>query len=121
MRVPLYMDFLTFLCQHRWLWECFMSGGAAFTLFIELGFPFLVWIKETRWLMLTGAVLLHTGIGLFMGLVTFSLMMLCLVLAFVPPEASRMLLNRIAENFKSLRRMGARSTESGKSIVVPVQ
>ena len=34
-------------------------------------------------------MLFHTQIALLMGLVTFSLMMLALVLSFVPPEAVR--------------------------------
>ena len=98
MRVPLYYDFLVFLTQHRWLWEIFMSGGVLFTLFTELSFSFLIWIPRWRWVMLSCSVLLHTGIGLFMGLVTFSLMMLCLVLSFVPPEAARVLIDAVIEN-----------------------
>jgi hypothetical protein len=84
-----YQNFLYFLCRHRWLWELSMSSGVVFTLFMELGFPFLVWFPRFRWFMVTGSVLLHTGIGLLMGLATFSLLMLCLVLAFVPPASVR--------------------------------
>ena len=36
------------------------------------------------WFMVLAAILLHTGIALFMGLVTFSLMMMVAVLAFIP-------------------------------------
>jgi hypothetical protein len=42
-----------------------------------------------RAIMVVSAVLLHTGIALFMGLVTFSMMMLVAVLAFVPAAAVR--------------------------------
>ena len=105
LRIPAYREFIVFLCQHRWLWEMFMSGGAVFTLFMELGFPFLVWNKQLRWLMLCGSVMLHTGIGLFMGLTTFSLLMLCLVLSFVPPEASRLFLEHVTENGRRLLRI----------------
>jgi hypothetical protein len=35
-------------------------------------------------LMICASVMMHTGIGIIMGLTTFSLLMLCLVLAFVP-------------------------------------
>ena len=122
MRVPLYMDFLVFLCQHRWLWEIVMSGGALFTLFMELSFAFLVWNKRLRWLMITGSVLLHTGIGLFMGLVTFSLLMLCLVLAFVPPEAARLLLGRVVANCRRIRQMVyGPASESGKPLPAPAR
>jgi hypothetical protein len=89
--VAFYRDFLVFLCKHRLLWELVMSGGVVLTLFVELGFPFLVWIKRLRWTMVAGAVLLHTGIGLVMGLVTFSLFMMILLYSFVPPEATRQL------------------------------
>ncbi len=120
MRIPLYRDFLVFLCQHRWLWEIFMSGGALFTLFMELGLPFLIWNKRWRWFMLIGAVMLHTGIGLFMGLVTFSLLMLCLLLAFVPPEASRLLIARVAENGRRLWQ-GAHGSAAGAAKPLPAQ
>jgi hypothetical protein len=122
LRVPLYYDFLVFLCQHRWLWEIAMSSGVIFTLFTELSFAFLVWLKRWRWVMLSCAVLFHTGIGLLMGLVTFSLMMLCLVLSFVPPEASRLFLTRVAENWQStcnwLFRTG---TSAAKPIAAPAR
>jgi hypothetical protein len=46
--------------------------------------------------MVSASVFLHVGIGSFMGLVTFSLFMLCMVLAFVPPEAVRSQLAQLA-------------------------
>jgi hypothetical protein len=48
-----------------------------------------------------GAVLLHTGIALFMGLVGFSLMMLALLVSFIPPSTVRQLLG-LAERVPSL-------------------
>jgi hypothetical protein len=90
--VRLYVRFLKELVAHRFLWELFGAIGVVGTLFLELGFPFLVWNRRTRWFMVCGAVLFHTAIALLMGLVTFSLMMLVLVLAFVPPEAVRQML-----------------------------
>jgi hypothetical protein len=117
LRVPLYYDFIVFLSQHRWLWEIVMSFGALFTLFTEIGFIFLVWLPRWRWFMLCCSVLLHTGIGLFMGLVTFSLMMLCLVLAFVPPEAARVFVGAVAENWQKVWRW---ITRSGTGAARPV-
>lgn len=87
--VPLYMQFLMFLCRHRWLWELVTSTGVVFTLALEIGLPFLIWNRRLRWLLIIGAVLLHTGIALTMGLIGFGLFMLCLVLSFVPPETVR--------------------------------
>lgn len=81
-----YGALLQFLCSHRWLWEAAMNAGVFFTLFTEIGFPFLVWNRKMRWLMITLAVILHTGIALVMGLRTFSLLMYTMLIAFVPEE-----------------------------------
>jgi hypothetical protein len=89
MSVGLYNSFLVWLCNHRVLWELLLSGGAVFTLFLEIGLPFLVWLPRWRWLMVCGAVLMHTGIGLSMGLVCFGLVMVVLATSFVPPEVVR--------------------------------
>jgi hypothetical protein len=97
-----YMAFLSFLCQHRWLFETFMHLSIFFTLFMEIGFSYLVWLPKWRWVMITGAVMLHTGIALVMGLTGFSLSMLTLLLAFVPPETVRRLANTIKEQFQPL-------------------
>ncbi len=89
MHWPAYQAFLVYLCQHRVLWEVITTGGSYFTLALEIGFPFLIWRPSLRWLMICLSVLLHTGIGLIMGLSTFSLCMMCLLLAFVPAETMR--------------------------------
>jgi hypothetical protein len=95
MNLQIYNAFLRFISQHRWLWELVMTGGSYFTLVFEVGFAFLVWNPRLRWTMVLAAVLMHMGIALCMGLVTFSLMMLTLVLAFVPSSAVRELLWRL--------------------------
>jgi hypothetical protein len=89
MQYPAYTAFLVFLCHHPWLWQVFMTAGTTFTLVFEISFAFLVWGRRTRWLLIAMAVILHGVIGLFMGLKTFSMMMLTLVLSFVPPETIR--------------------------------
>ncbi len=83
---PFYMEILRFLANNRPLWEVAMTAGCAFTLLLELGFPFLVWYPRWRWVMMAGAVLLHTGIGILMGLTMFSALMILLVASFLPPE-----------------------------------
>lgn len=87
MQIGSYGKLLQFLCEHRWLWETTMTAGVVFTLFTEIGFPFLVWNRKMRWFMITLAVMLHTGIALVMGLRTFSLLMYTMLIAFVPQEA----------------------------------
>jgi hypothetical protein len=73
-----------------------MTSGAIFTLVFEISFVFLVWNRRLRPVLLISAVLLHTGIAVFMGLVTFSLMMMTALLSFVPAEAVHRLLARLA-------------------------
>jgi hypothetical protein len=94
LRVPLYYEALRWVAQHRLMWEVVMTGGVLYTLVLEISFPYLVWKRELRWLMVAGSVLLHTSIGIFMGLATFGLLMIALVLSFVPPEAVHRLLKR---------------------------
>jgi hypothetical protein len=97
MRVGLYNELLYFLCQHEWLWQISMTAGVVFTLFTEISFPYLVWSKHLRPFMVSCSVLMHLGIGLIMGLSVFSLYMLVMVLAFVPPETIRAFVDDLGE------------------------
>lgn len=87
LHLPFYQWALQMISQHRWLWEVMTTSLTLFTLVFEISFAYLVWLPRWRWLMILAAVGLHLGIAIFMGLVTFSLMMMTLLLAFVPPEA----------------------------------
>jgi hypothetical protein len=107
MDVPVYMAGLKLLAQYRPLWEAFMTGGVLFTFWCEIGLPFLVWDKRFRWFMIVCAVLLHTGIGLFMGLVMFSLMMIILVFSFAPPEQVEAFLRGLASHSRRLLQQAA--------------
>ncbi|HEY7307733.1 MAG TPA: HTTM domain-containing protein [Gemmataceae bacterium] len=113
--VSAYTSILKFLAEHRTLWELAGAGGVIYTLFLEIGFPFLVWNRRMRWVMVSGSILLHTMIALLMGLVTFSLMMLALVLAFVPPEAVRQGLQRIGARIRLLFSPAAREAAKHQS------
>jgi hypothetical protein len=94
MHIPAYTALITFLAKHRLLWEILMTTGCVFTIILESSFPFLVWHKNTRWLMISGSVLLHFGIAMLMGLIVFSLCMMTLVLSFVPAETSKSFVER---------------------------
>jgi hypothetical protein len=87
-----YLGFMRFLGRYHWLTEVCMTTAGLFTLFFEIAYPFLIWKPSTRWLMLWMAIILHGFIGLFMGLKTFSLIMLAMNMAFVPPETVRWML-----------------------------
>jgi hypothetical protein len=107
--LPGYSGFMHFLANHRWLWEICMSVGVVYTLIVEIGLPFLIWDRRWRWLMICGSVLLHTAIAVSMGLVTFSLIMLVMVLAFVPPEVVHLVLERVRQRVQRLREAHTRS------------
>jgi hypothetical protein len=103
LHVGFYLETLNFLVRNRWLFELVMSGLAIFTLTIEIGFAFTIWNRRLRWLMLTMAVLMHTGIAVFMGLNTFGLMMICMLMAFVPLDTIRGLLRLLGRGSPPVR------------------
>ncbi len=87
-RVALYWDMLRLLTQDRLTYEVFNSvGGSVFTLLLEIGLPFLIWLPRWRPVCVIGAVMLHVGIALTMGLTSFSVLMILLLASFIPPEA----------------------------------
>jgi hypothetical protein len=90
LHIPFFREALVWLCKddNRWLWETYMSSTNIFTLVLEIGLPFLVWTR-LRPVMIFGAILLHLGIALNMGLVVFTLFMYALLLAWMPPAAIR--------------------------------
>jgi hypothetical protein len=111
----LYSQGITWLAGHRWLWEAFNTFGVVFTLSVELGLPFLVWNSRLRWVMMIGSAMLHTMIGLLMGLVTFSLMMLILLLGFMPPEVMDQVLARLGQMVRQLRQPPAAGPPTRKA------
>jgi hypothetical protein len=90
-----YLSALRWLCEHRAVFEIFVGGSVLLTLVFEIGFPSLVWNRYTRWLVMLGAVSMHTGIAFFMGLATFSLIMVAAVCSFTPTEALQRFLRRL--------------------------
>jgi hypothetical protein len=90
LHIGAFRNLLIWLCQsdHRWLWEGYMNVMNIFTLCLEIGLPFLVWTR-LRPLFIFGAILLHMGIALNMGLIVFSLFMFALMLAWMTPAAIR--------------------------------
>lgn len=93
MNLPIYNQALRVLGQNQAVFETFITSACLFTLIFEIAYPFLVWKPSTRWLFLVGAIFLHGFIGLFMGLKTFSLLMLIFNMAFLRPEQIRWLVS----------------------------
>jgi uncharacterized membrane protein YphA (DoxX/SURF4 family) len=63
------------------------------TVFWELTFCVFVWVPKLRPLVLAMAVPIHLGIALFMGMITFGLVMLFGCVSFVSPKLVRRLLD----------------------------
>jgi hypothetical protein len=82
-------------------WPCLLLSnlGVALTLGTEISFAFLIWNPRLRPVLLFLAILMHAGIGLFMGMGSFGAIMLTGCLSFVAPGTIR----RIVENLRNLR------------------
>ena len=90
-----YYNLLSVLAKERWIWEILMSAAIVGTLLLELCFIFLVWDRRWTWLLVAGATCLHLGIGLIMGLTTFSMMMFAMLISFIPPDVLKALIAEI--------------------------
>lgn len=73
---------LTFLADHLWL----VNIVTYVAVFWEISYAFWVWPKLTRPIYLFLAAVVHLGIGLSMGMMTFGLIMLYANLAFISPK-----------------------------------
>jgi hypothetical protein len=92
MQFSIYNDILRFFARDQLRLEILTTGGSYFTLAFEIGYCFLIWWPRTRWVWLGAAILLHGMIGMFMGLKTFSMVMLVMNMAFLRPEEARWML-----------------------------
>lgn len=73
--LPEYRQFdMTWLADVPWLVKMASIGA----LFLELGYAFLVWPLATRKVTAIATLAMHLGIAVFMGLVTFGLVMIVL-------------------------------------------
>ncbi len=72
-----------------------MNAISLYTLFWEVSYAYLIWPKLTRPLMIGTAILVHAGIGLSMGMITFGYIMIVANFAFFGPQALRDLLGRL--------------------------
>jgi hypothetical protein len=86
MQFEIYNKFLRILGTNELVFMGFLTTACYFTLAFEIGFAFLIWRKSLRWVMLSMAITLHGFIGMFMGLKTFSLIMLVMNMAFLKTE-----------------------------------
>jgi hypothetical protein len=102
MQFEIYNNILRTLGKNWMVLYAFLTAAGYFTLFFEIGYAFLIWRPATRWLLLSMAIVLHGMIGLFMGLKTFSLMMLVMNMAFLRPEEVRWFFSWFSRGRKEL-------------------
>lgn len=74
--------------SHRFVFAVTAAGGVLFTLFMEISLPFLVWTRLRPYIVI-GALLLHFGIAVIMGLILFGLFMMAMLLAYIPGNVIR--------------------------------
>lgn len=78
---------MTWMAWHPWL----INAMTHVSVIWEISFCVLIWKPLWRPIMLAGAVVLHAGIGLCLGMWTFALIMLVGCSAFLPNEMIRQL------------------------------
>lgn len=83
-----YEAIVSFIAEHRPIYSFVAAGTVLFTFIMELCLPFLVWTRLRPW-MVIGGVLFHFGIGAFMGLNIFALLMMTLLLSYLPGSVIR--------------------------------
>jgi hypothetical protein len=98
---------MTWLVRSPWL----IALLSAVTMFWETFYCFLVWPRLTRPIALGMAVLIHGGIALFMGMITFGVAMIFANLAFVPPEMTKAAIERLTGKRGPVEREGEANLE----------
>lgn len=73
------------------------------TILIELGFPFLVWFKKTRNVMILLAISLHMGIGIFMMLYDFQILFVVMLGVFVSQEQWELISRKVYQFFSKIK------------------
>jgi hypothetical protein len=87
------------LAQLPWLAAALAWG----TLFIEIGYAFFVWNRATRPYIAVATILLHLGIAVAMGLLSFAAVMIVLTTsAFLVPSATTATTTSFLASFKRL-------------------
>lgn len=90
---------MTFLAAHPWI----INLMTHVTILWELSFAALIWSRTMRPLVLIVGVLLHLGIGAFLGMWTFGLVMLIGCASFLPPTTGAFIMRLGSHNGKARR------------------
>ena len=76
------------------------SMATHLTLFWEVSYCAMVWPRWTRPWALLIALIVHAGIALFLGMITFCFMMIIANIAFVSPTIIRNLVGMMSKNYE---------------------
>jgi CheY-like chemotaxis protein len=82
---------MTWLAQYPWMLNLMTHTTIAW----EISFSALIWNRHLRPLVLFVGVLLHVGIGAWMGMWTFGLIMLVGCSSFLPPDSVRTVVGKL--------------------------
>jgi hypothetical protein len=88
-----------YLNEHMWTIKLMTWG----TLIVEFALGVLIWIKEFRYWVLLGGVLLHLGIDYSMNIPLFGPTMMAAYLTFVDPEHMERVITRMKAVFRKER------------------
>jgi Vitamin K-dependent gamma-carboxylase len=104
-----------------WRSAALVTIGTYGTILFEISHPFLMWSRRLKYLVLAGAVLLHSSIGILMGLVWFSVTMIGVhAILFDDDEYTRLhawscaAWRKSVDAFRRSTRVGARSYDTGE-------
>ena len=84
----------------------FFAALTHLTVFWETFYCALVWPRWTRPLVLLTAVMVHGGIALFLGMITFGAMMIVANGVFIVPETMRFCVDSLARRLRLSRGRG---------------
>ncbi len=90
-----------------------LTLGAYLAIFTQLFFPFFVFNKYTRYLILFGSILFHFSIIIFMGLVQFGVIMIALDLQFISDREYKGVLKFIKGKVYKLENTNIQGEEKG--------
>lgn len=83
-----YQNLVRWALGSRGVYAVVAAAGVIHTLLVEIGLPFLVWTRLRPWVLMF-AFLLHFNIGVFMGLLVFSLLMMTMLVSYLPGAVVR--------------------------------
>lgn len=82
-------------------WAFLLAVLTHVTVFWEISYSALIWHRLTRPVMLAIALLIHGGIALFMGMITFGVAMIFGNLAFIKPATVEAVIGKLTPNSRS--------------------